>query len=1489
MLLVIMFAAGINSARGGGLGTLSNVVVAGPTSVVGNSTTSSAVGVVGDQRKTFHASGYFWVFYSNGTDFVYRRSSTGQENSWGNEVLVKSSVVDGAAQIALTFNGSHVHYVVCQSSGSSYSMFYRIGQPCSDGMISWASEVTVEGGDPGNFYSYPVIVTDTGGHVWVGANRRNGTSVQCYPQILKNANVDGTWSHASGFPYNLTSTGASTWRVHPVPLTNEKMYVLYDYTGGLVWGKLYNGTWGNEETASAYDVDGACAVSAVNKDDDVHFSYSATMDGNCEIHYRKRDYDAQPEWSTEQAIFTAVSWFSGIPTLCTVSSTGDLYCFWVDVTNNGIFYKRFACGVWDRLPKHWIIEETNHITENDRISCYYQSYDNMIGVVYLVGLTSPYRIKHSFLTLTGTFMRSSNATYEATGYTNQRKCFYAASRHWVFYADGGNLVYQCSTDGWGWTNPTKVHEGNINSGSRFSIYYDGTFLHCVVGPENNGLYYRMGTPNQDGSIAWADSEQQVLSSETTCNKPIISVDAEGHPWIGYYLLHSFVAKSALSNGTWQNASDFPCDIGVDCYDVAPIPLSNGNMYVIYSYLGQQAKARLYDGTWGDQQTITDYAVQYCETLSWATEGNNIHLAYLRAGVGEIRYKKYSQGGWTTEESVQGNAENASSPSITLSGSTPVVFWGNNNTIAYRSKINETWSNQVILWDGVNLETETINAFESADSGYIGLCWTNGTHNTHQVRYSFITETTANPSVLSPDGEEKWSGTHSVIWTAPSNPDQDLTSYEIQYSCDSGTTWHTLVNETVGNSYSWDTTSYPDGGHYLVRLRAYHDRISSCWDESDMEFTIDNSPPDTSIVDLTTNDSYACFHWFGSDNISSPSELEYSYCLAGYNNGWSSWTHNLTKEYKELSCGNFTFRVKARDTAWNEDPTPAERSFTVVSLRILFGASGLPNGASLAFTVNDVSHTGIVPFTYSERLNHSALVSFNASSQVFYKSGAQYFLTGWTDENNNAVSSPVLVTEQHTYTAIYRMKDEGALILTLKDQAYKPAQNAQVYLDGNYTGFTNSSGMLLLQNVPTGSHLLKAVKTGYDDALKAVYVSRGTNVDITMTMNVRTVTITVHVVDPIGVDVSYANVYVGGLYRGCTDYRGLFKMSNFPSGLCSIKIMKTGYVDTSTTINATDDMSVNITLARPPVVTVSATDLNGNAIFSASVYLGGLYIGYTNSTGMCRMTNVMLGNQTFKVSKSGYCDSSKTINVTGDMSFNVRLIKFPVVTVYVTDPTSSIVLYASVSFNGTSKGSTNSSGKLVISNVPPGNYTLRATKSGYAEYVANITVIADMTINITLTRPLTLTAYVKDSTGANISSASVYLDGTYKGATDYGGKCTISNVPLGGCLLKVAKSGYVDYTINLAITSDIAFNATLLRTYSLTINVKDASNGSSISYVDVYLDDVYVGKTDYFGKATVANVAEGPHTLTVKKTGYLDYSASINVTSSVTLAIPLIKA
>ncbi len=94
--------------------------------------------------------------------------------------------------------------------------------------------------------------------------------------------------------------------------------------------------------------------------------------------------------------------------------------------------------------------------------------------------------------------------------------------------------------------------------------------------------------------------------------------------------------------------------------------------------------------------------------------------------------------------------------------------------------------------------------------------------------------------------------------------------------------------------------------------------------------LNNVPPDTSITSGpsgTINTNSATFTWTGADDQTPTPNLQYSYKLDGYSD-WSGWTGNTSVTYNNLPDRSYTFRVKARDQAGNEDPSPATRSFTV---------------------------------------------------------------------------------------------------------------------------------------------------------------------------------------------------------------------------------------------------------------------------------------------------------------------------------------------------------------------------------------------------------------------------------------------------------------------------------------------------------------------------------------------------------------------------------
>ncbi len=94
---------------------------------------------------------------------------------------------------------------------------------------------------------------------------------------------------------------------------------------------------------------------------------------------------------------------------------------------------------------------------------------------------------------------------------------------------------------------------------------------------------------------------------------------------------------------------------------------------------------------------------------------------------------------------------------------------------------------------------------------------------------------------------------------------------------------------------------------------------------------DTTPPETTITSASegyTGATSFTFVYSGSDDVSGASSLEYSYSFDG--GTWSPFDMDttVTLSPSSIGSGEHIFRVKAKDLAGNEDPTPAERTFTV---------------------------------------------------------------------------------------------------------------------------------------------------------------------------------------------------------------------------------------------------------------------------------------------------------------------------------------------------------------------------------------------------------------------------------------------------------------------------------------------------------------------------------------------------------------------------------
>ncbi|MBM4451091.1 MAG: hypothetical protein FJ024_01245 [Chloroflexi bacterium] len=166
------------------------------------------------------------------------------------------------------------------------------------------------------------------------------------------------------------------------------------------------------------------------------------------------------------------------------------------------------------------------------------------------------------------------------------------------------------------------------------------------------------------------------------------------------------------------------------------------------------------------------------------------------------------------------------------------------------------------------------------------------------------------------------------------------------------------------------------------------------------YPLPEPPPDTiapetiitSSPDGTVNQNTITFQWTGTDDKTPTANLTYSCYLAGHDTDYSPFTSDTTKTYSSLPDGTYTFYVKSRDDAGNEDKTPASVEFTIHTIKPSPVTPIAPADSSLLIVPNsNVSHIA----AGCDGKTIYAIDSFNAK---LYKSEQGGF--GWADSSRS---------------------------------------------------------------------------------------------------------------------------------------------------------------------------------------------------------------------------------------------------------------------------------------------------------------------------------------------------------------------------------------------------------------------------------------------------------------------------------------------------------
>jgi hypothetical protein len=429
-------------------------------------------------------------------------------------------------------------------------------------------------------------------------------------------------------------------------------------------------------------------------------------------------------------------------------------------------------------------------------------------------------------------MASIIDTYPGTADSAQRKIFMANGRHWVFYTDGTNGVYKTSLDGVTWSNKSIFRTGIYRlNGVEFAIWFDGTYFHYAYSPyavTQQPIYYRRGTPNANGTISWSAAEQTAVAAVQMIWYRIlsISVDSDGHIWIGYiYVSFSgtadfYVTKSGNNNGTWGTTpSGFPYKFGdFSGGNLIILPLASSEMLaVIYGF--PRLYAKKWDGsTWSGYMSVdtsTKMGSTVPNVVSAIILSNNAHVILANGKVGHYKWT-YSSDSWSSGTIIYSNADWAV---LTILSTNLYCFiapnYPDHQHIFYKKFNGSSWDANPTDW----IIEETFCGNNCFTCSYNGVSLVYYPSSSNTLKYAYLSFVTMD-SISGITSREAMA--HGILEAGP---------YTKRGFC-----WNTTGEPTIADnkveeegsfgsgSYSLEMTGLTTNTHYFVKAYAYEGGI-----------------------------------------------------------------------------------------------------------------------------------------------------------------------------------------------------------------------------------------------------------------------------------------------------------------------------------------------------------------------------------------------------------------------------------------------------------------------------------------------------------------------------------------------------------------------------------------------------------------------------------------------------------------------------------------
>ncbi|UCG01429.1 MAG: right-handed parallel beta-helix repeat-containing protein [Candidatus Heimdallarchaeota archaeon] len=165
------------------------------------------------------------------------------------------------------------------------------------------------------------------------------------------------------------------------------------------------------------------------------------------------------------------------------------------------------------------------------------------------------------------------------------------------------------------------------------------------------------------------------------------------------------------------------------------------------------------------------------------------------------------------------------------------------TVYYSSDGGNTWNSLVSSldvssydWDTSVLATGTnftIKVIATCSEGLTAVDLSDGSFMIHYI--------TA-PIISTSFGEESLKGMVTIQWAASTDSLGQEVTYSLYYSPDDGSTWIPIVSDLTTTTYTWNTTTVPDGANYKIKVVTTSSDGLTSENILGEVFSVHNTPP-----------------------------------------------------------------------------------------------------------------------------------------------------------------------------------------------------------------------------------------------------------------------------------------------------------------------------------------------------------------------------------------------------------------------------------------------------------------------------------------------------------------------------------------------------------------------------------------------------------------------------------------------------------------------